>query len=371
MNYQQCKRCVMDNASDKTISFNDKGYCNYCEDIKKRMKFAYFPSAEGTRRLEAMISEMKETSKNDEYECLVGISGGIDSSYILYYGFKKGLRMLAVHIDDGLDNPVAVNNINKLVNATGARVINISPDRKEYADILYSLFKASVSNLAIAQDNLIAKALQDYADQNGIKYMLDGSNFAHESILERGKAVNPADKKFILSIQKKFGRTTIKNIEFMSLWDRYIARHSSKKVKHIRPLNYMDYQVQKAIRELEDFCGFEYYGGKHYESILTRFMQCYYLPVKFGVDKRKSHYSSLIMSGQMSREEAIRRLKEPFYPNDDMLNADMNFLAKYMNISDEELKECLDRPPVEMTSYPHSILNNLAPIARKLRKLLE
>lgn len=371
MRYQQCKRCLMDNKSDKSIQFDQNGYCNYCTEIIKRKPLEYFPNAEGEKLLASMIAEVKEKCKEDEYDCLVGVSGGIDSSYILYKGYQYGLRMLAVHIDDGLDNPIAVENLDKLIKATGMDIVNISPDRKEYSDILYSLLKASVPNLAIAQDNLIQKALQDYAEKKNIKYMLDGSNFAHESILERGELVNSCDAKYILAIQREFGEIRIEKLEFMSLTDRYIRRHSRKKVKHIRPLNYMDYDVAKAIRELEKFYGFQYYGGKHYESILTRFMQCYYLPEKFGIDKRKSHYSSLIMSGQMTRKEGLEELKRPLYPDPGMLEEDKKFLADYMGITVEELERCIELEPKRERDYKHSILNEIAPLARRFRRVLE
>lgn len=371
MHYQQCVRCVMDNKSDRTIRFDQNGYCNYCSGVLERMPKEYFPDQKGQDALNSLLSEIKTRCKDEAYDCLVGVSGGIDSSYILYKGYQYGLRMLAVHIEDGLDNPIAVDNLERLSAATGTRIINVSPDRKEYADIIYSLLKASVSNLAIAQDNLIIKALQDYADKEGIRYMLDGSNFAHESILERSEGINSCDKTFILGIQKKFGRVKIEKLRFISLWDRYIGRHGNKNVKHIRPLNYMEYNVEQAIRELGDFCGFRYYGGKHYESILTRFMQCYYLPEKFGVDKRKSHYSSLIMSGQMTREEAIEKLKEPLYPDDGMLERDKAFLAEYLGISMDEFERCIALPPKNEREYPHSILNELAPLARKFRSVLD
>lgn len=368
MKYRRCKRCVMDNISDKSISFDKNGYCNYCNDIEQRIHSEYFPN--DSKKLKFLIKKIKHDCKSDKYDCMVGVSGGIDSSYIIYLGYKYGLRMLAVHIDDGLDNPIAVNNLKKLTEKTNVDYVTVRPDKEEYADIIYSLLKASVSNLAISQDNLILKALQDYGEENKIKYSLDGANFAHESILERGnRPINPADKKFILSIQKRFGRIPISKLEFMSLTDRYIKRHRS--FQHFRPLNYIDYNVDRAIKELKEFCGFEYYGGKHYESILTRFMQCYYLPEKFGIDKRKSHYSSLIMSGQMTREEAIKKLKEPLYPNEKMFYEDKKFLSNYMNITISEFERCISLPPKEMASYPHSILNEFAPLARKFRKILE
>lgn len=369
--YQRCTRCVMDNASDSTITFDTHGICNYCRDVEKRKSTEYFPNEQGEKWLDSTVDKIKKECAQNEYDCLVGASGGIDSSYILYKGWQYGLRMLAVHIDDGLDNPIAVSNLKKLSAATGTKMVFIQPERKEYADIIYSLLKASVSNLAIAQDNLIIKGLQDYGDSLKIKYSFDGSNFAHESILERGEGVNSCDSKFILSIQEQFGRVPIRELKFMTLAERYIFRHSTKRMTHIRPLNYMNYNTQAAIDELHDFCGFEYYGGKHYESILTRWMQCYYLPKKFGIDKRKSHYSSLIMSGQITREKAIAKLNENLYEDDNLLDSDTSFLARYMDISEDELKRCVNLPPRKMKEYKHSILNEFAPIARKFRRTLD
>lgn len=371
MAYQRCTRCVMDNASDSTIHFDSEGRCNYCSDVLRRMPEEYFPGEEGKRRLDAIFAEIREQAKNDPYDCLVGASGGIDSSYILYLGYQYGLRMLAVHIDDGLDNPTAVENLRKLTEKTGTELISVSPDREEYADLLKTLFKASVPNLALGQDNLIISALQNYGVRNHIKYSLDGSNFAHESILERNsRSVNACDKKFLFSVQKRFGSVPIRKLEFISLTDRYLKRHIAP-MKHVRPLNYIRYDLDEAIHTLEEFCGFEYYGGKHYESILTRFLQCYYLPVKFGIDKRKSHFSSLIMSGQMTRDEAVERLAQPTYPSEELLREDKKFLADYMGISVAELDQYIALSPKNEKDYPHSLLNEVAPVARKIRKFIE
>ncbi len=371
MGYQVCKRCVMDNSSDLTIKFDSEGYCNYCSDVLKRKDAEYFPNAK-EEIVQGIFEEIKKKCVNDKYDCMVGVSGGLDSSYILYLGHKYGLRMLAVHINDGLDNPIATENVKKLVDKTGSDYISIQPNREEYADVLYALFKASVPNLAIVQDNLIVKALQQYGEENGIKYILDGSNFAHESILERDKyGVNTCDRKFILAVHKKFGRIPIRELHFLSLTDRYLKRNANKNFKHIRPLNYINYNMNVAISTLESFCGFQYYGGKHYESILTRYMQMYYLPVKFGLDKRKSHYSSLIMSGQIQRNDAMELLKKPLDELYSTKEADEAFLAEFMGISTEEFRNIIDSPCKKETDYPNSWLNWVAPIARKFRKILE
>lgn len=361
----------MDNKSDKTIRFDRRGYCNYCTDVLKRMPTVYFPNSTGKRKLEKLINQIKHDCKEDKYDCLIGISGGVDSSYILYLGYQYGLRMLAVHIDDGLDNPIAIQNIKNLIDKTGVPLITVKPDHTEYADLLKTLFKASVPNLAFVQDNLIVKSMDEYGRKNHIKYLLDGNNIAHESILERSNGVDFCDKKHIVALQNKFGEVIIRNIEFISLIDRYINWNFISKLKHLRPLNYLSYDLENCIKELENFCDYQYYGGKHYESILTRFLQCYYLPVKFGIDKRKSHFSSLIVSGQMTREEALRKLKEPLYISDELLQKDKKVIADFMNISVEQLEKYISLSPKRQTDYPHSVLNKIAPLARKFRRILE
>lgn len=365
-----CTRCVMDDSSDATIRFDELGHCSYCSEALARLKSEYHPD-NGWELLEGIANDIKEQCSSEPYDCIVGVSGGIDSSYIIYLGYKLGLRMLAVHVDDGLDNPIATSNIDCLCKRTNTRLEVVSPDLDEYKDVLLSLLKASVPNLAILQDNLIMGALQTFGEESHARYILDGSNFAHESILQRGSSVNSSDAKYISSIQKRFGSHPIHNLRLTTLSDRYIRRNYLSRLKHVRPLNYINYNLEICLRELEDFCGFKYYGGKHYESILTRFMQCYYLPVKFGIDKRKSHYSSLIISGQMSREEALQRLKEPLYASPQMLADDKETLSTYLGISIDRFDELVSLPPKSEYDYPHSLLNEAAPIARRFRRFLD
>lgn len=370
--YIRCKRCVMDNSSDKSIQFDQYGYCNYCRDVINRLPKEYFPDESGKKKLDSLIKKIKDECRNDKYDCLVGASGGIDSSYILYMGYQYGLRMLALHIDDGLDNKVAADNLRKLIEKTNTDLITIKVEQREYADLLQTLFKASVPNLAMVQDNLILKGIDQYGHENNIRYSLDGNNIANESILERrNDAVNFCDKSHIIKLQKKFGEVNLINTEFMSLSDRYIKRSFLSKLQHIRPLNYINYRLDESLNELNKFCGFEYYGGKHYESILTRFLQCYYLPEKFGIDKRKSHYSSLIVSGQMTREDAVEKLKQPLYPSQELLESDKKVLADFMGISVKKLNQYIAQPPKRHIDYPHSLLNNIAPFARKFRGIIE
>lgn len=366
-----CSFCVMDNKSDSSITFNEKGECNYCLDTRERKDKEYFPNEEGRKKLEMIIQEIKENTKNDKYNCLVGISGGVDSSYVLYLGYKYSLRMLVVHIDDDLDTDVAKENIEKLCKAANVDLISIRPDKEEYADIILSFLKAGLPNLAMPQDNILHKELFKIQKKYNIKYSLSGANFSLESILERGDFVNSNDGYHIKKIHKEFGKIPMKKIELTSIFREYIINKFFNNIKVIRPLNYIDYNLKNVLEELKEFCGYQYYGGKHYENVLTRFLQCYYLPKKFYKDKRKSHFSSMIVSGQMTREEALEKLKEDPYINQEIFKSDIEILSKYFKITSQELMEYIKSEAHQHREYKISYFNYLGNIARKYRKFLE
>ena len=370
MEYQRCTRCVMDNASDNTITFDAEGHCNYCNDVLARRDSEYFPDVRGKKTLDELIAKIKEQGRGKKYDCIVGVSGGLDSSYVLYMGYQYGLRILAVHIDDGLDTEIAKQNIRNLCEKAGVELINICPDKEQYADLMLAFFKASVPNLAMPQDNLLIQALHDIAKTKNIKYSLSGANFAHESILERSTGINAMDKTHILAIHKQFGTKPIDKLRIGNLWSAYIGWRYYSKVETIYPLNYIDYNKKRVLDELKEFSDYNYYGGKHYESILCRFLQCYYLPAKYNFDKRKSHFSSLIVDGQMTREDALEELKKPAYISDELKEADMNALADFFSISREDFEQIITLPAKQHTDYPMSWLERFEGVARKFRKFL-
>jgi len=367
-----CTRCVMDDSSDNSIRFDRNGYCNYCTDALQRMPSECFPDERGKVILEATIDRIKADSASKEFDCLVGLSGGIDSSYVVYLGHKYGLRMLAVHMDDGLDTDTARRNILALCEAADVPLVMIEPDREQYKDLILAFLKASLPNLALGQDNLIGSLLYRVAKEHGVRYILSGTNFASECILERGQhSANAADDVHIRAIHRQYGTKPIDKLPLMSLTQRYIYGRYLSGVRTLRPLNYIDYNLKRCLEELREFCGYEYYGGKHHESILTRFMQCYYLPVKYGVDKRKSHFSSLIVSGQMTRQQALNELASNPYTDERTKVADCNFLARYLGLSPGEFESLLALPPRRHSDYRRSRLNDLASFARRFRRWLE
>ncbi|WP_455611647.1 N-acetyl sugar amidotransferase [Cloacibacillus porcorum] len=367
---QICTRCVMDNASDVTISFADDGTCNYCNDVLQRIQKEYHPNAEGKRQLELIMSKIKSDGTGKEYDCIVGVSGGLDSTYVLYLGHRYNLRMLAVHIDDGLDTDIAKRNIVSICDKTQTKLLSIRPDIEQYRDLLLSFFIASVPNLAAPQDNIIISELLDACKKYDIRYSLSGSNFAMESILERSTGINACDKKHINAIHKLFGKKRIDKLHLISLVERYLYQPISNSVYVVKPLNFIKYNLNEVLRDLKEFCDYQYYGGKHYESILCRFMQCWYLPMKYNMDKRKSHFSSLILSGQMTRTEALEKLSQPPYISKELQEFDFNYLANYLGLSRKEFNDLINQKPNSHYDYPRSILNNYAGIARKFRKYL-
>lgn len=345
----RCKRCVMDNSSDDTITFDENGYCNYCTDALAQIGKVYFPNDEGKKRLDALLTEVKEHGKGKKYDCIMGLSGGLDSSYLAYLGYKWGLRILAVHIDDGFDTDISKANLEKLLAVTHFDYEIIAPDVEQFNDLTLAYMKAGVPNLAVPQDNVLFAFLYKKMKEYKINYFFSGGNYALECILQRGNTYTAFDVVNIKDIHDKYGIQPIDKLEFLSTVQRKKDQYLLG-IKSPRPLNYIDYNRDKAIKELRDVCGFEYYGRKHLENILTAFIQCYWFPKKFGVDKRTSHLSSMIVSGQMTREEALSNLKEPLY-DVKMMDQYIRLIKGKLNISDREFEEIMNAPVHQHTEY--------------------
>lgn len=330
MTYQICQRCVMDNRSDSSITFDENGYCNYCNRALKNKDIVYFPNDEGERKLNNLISELKEKGKGKKYDCLMGISGGLDSSYLAYLGYKWGLRVLAIHIDDGFDTELAKENIEKISKKCNIEVKTIKPDREQFNSLMRAFIYSQLPNIDTPQDNILFASLYDYAKQNGIKYFLSGGNYPLESILERVGESNAYDTVLIKDVFKQFGEGMIDKLKLISnlerLWDRYVLG-----IKSIRPLNYVNYNRDKAIDELKAFCGYEYYEAKHCENYYTKIVQTYWMPKKFNYDRRKSHFSSMIVSNQLDRRTAISLLEKDAWdlPN---MEKDLEFVLGSLDI---------------------------------------
>jgi len=335
-----CSRCVMNDFSDKTIKFDENGYCNYCTDALSRINTTvYFPNEVGKRKLEDLISRIKEDNKDKPYDCIMGLSGGLDSSYLAYLGYKWGLRILAVHIDDGFDTEISKENIQKLCFASKIELRTIKPDAEQFNALTMAYMRAGVPNLAIPQDNILFAFLFDTVKKEKLKYFLSGGNFALESILQNGNTYDAMDVVNIYAINEKYGTKKLDKLKFISKFRRFV-RQNTGKVVTLRPLDYIDYNRSRAFSELKEFCDFEYYGSKHLENIFTAFVQLYWFPKKFGVDKRTSHLSSMIVSGQISRDQALLELEKPAY-EESMLKQYISIVKQRLDINDEEFEKIM------------------------------
>lgn len=358
MGYQRCTRCVMDNRSDRNITFDSQGHCNYCtEALEKINTTTYFPGEDGQRKLEEMLAILKEEGKNKKYDCIMGISGGLDSSYLAYLGYKWGLRIFAVHIDDGYDTDISKSNIKKLCAAAHIDLRTINPDTKQYDALSRAYLEAGVPNIAIPQDNILFAFLYDVVKETGIKYFLSGGNFALESILQKDHVFNSMDVVNIRDINRRFGTDKLDKLKFISSYQKYINTRQGRVIT-LRPLDYIDYNRERAFKELNDFCGFEYYGRKHLENIMTAFVQTYWFPKKFGLDKRTSHLSSMIVSGQMTRDEALKELDQDLY-DEVQMNEYIGIIKQRLGLTDEDFDRIMAAPPHEHEDYKTDKLSEL------------
>lgn len=364
-NIIQCSRCIMNNSSDNTIFFNSEGVCNYClEAIKKINTTTYFPDKTGRSHLEEMLSKIKSDGKGKRFDCVMGISGGLDSSYLAYLGSQWGLRILALHIDDGFDTDISKSNISKLCKVSGITLETIKPDAEQFNALIKAYMQAGVPNIAIPQDSVLFAALYKFIRKEKVKYFLSGGNFALECILQKGNTYTAIDAVNIKEIAKRFSDKPIDKLEFFSSYKKYFYTYICG-IKTYRPLNYIEYNRDRAFKELNAFCGFEYYGSKHLENIFTAFVQLYWLPKKFGVDKRSSHLSSMIVSGQITREQALNEINKPLY-DDVQMKEYVDYIIRQIGITSHEFNNIMQSKPHQHTDYKTELL---APMIRKLLKL--
>ena len=348
--YQICTRCVMD-SSDPGISFNDAGNCNHCtEFIDKRSKHNYQGKTSDTA-LHKLIQEIKKAGEGKEYDCIVGLSGGVDSSYVAYVCKNNGLRVLAVHVDNGWNSEEAVMNIKNI-----ARKLNIDYESyvlnwEEFKDIQLAFLKASVPEAETPTDLALLAALHQVAGKYGVKYVISGGNFATEGILPKHWHYNAKDLKYFNFIQKKFGTKKIKKLPLFGFTHEMYFK-LVKRIKIIYLLNYIPYSKNETIALLKEELDWRDYGGKHYESVYTGFIQSYYLYKKFGIDYRRATLSSQICTVEVKREDALNELKKTPY-SEEKAKQEKEYIAKKLGISAEEFEKIIQLPPKWYTDYPN------------------
>ena len=360
---QTCTRCVMD-TTDPEITFDEKGVCNHCHSYDAAIKTQIFSGKEGERKMVQLARDIKESvPKGQKYDCLIGVSGGIDSSYVAYLCKEYGLSPLAFHLDNEYNDPISVENIKKITEKLHIDLITKRVDWDEYRDIQLAFLYASVPDCEVPTDYAINALFHELADQYNLKYIIHGGNIRTESPLPRTWSQGHFDWKYIESINKRFGHTELTSFPRISPVGNYL---NTQRHKVVSLLNYADYNKQTAMKVLEARFGWKYYGGKHYESIYTRFYQGYILPKKFGFDKRKMHFSSLICSGEMTRDQALIELRKEPYPLEQQYE-DLAFVCKKFGISSKEFERIMNLPKKNFGDYPSYTNSVLQKGARAIR----
>jgi N-acetyl sugar amidotransferase len=339
-------------SSDPLIYFDDSGNCNHCNSYLEQLPTVIFGEEKGKIELEKMIEKAKLSGKRKKYDAIMGLSGGMDSSYVAYRAKEFGLRILAVHLDNGWNSELSVKNIESCIKYANADLYTHVVDWEEFKSLQVAYLKAGVVDIEVLTDHAIRSIIYKLADKYKIEYNLSGFNFTTEGILPQSWVYNKLDYKNIRSISKIFGARKIKTFPYMSL-SKYIYYRAFAGIKSISVLNLIDYKINRAISEMEQKMGWRYYGGKHHESIFTKFYQGYILPKKFGIDKRKPHYSTLICSGNMTREEALLKLSEEIY-NPNELAADMEYVLKKLGLTETYFKKIMNEPIKNHLDYPNN-----------------
>jgi N-acetyl sugar amidotransferase len=350
--YRMCSRCVMD-TSDPEITFDVQGLCCHCGrfDAEFRNVLERTPTAEGRAAVARVVAGIRERGAGCEYDCILGLSGGVDSSYTAYVAKQLGLRMLAVHVDAGWNSELAVSNIENIVKRLGIDLYTHVVDWEEMSDLQLAFFKASLANCDIPQDHAFVAVLYRVAAEKGIPFVLSGGNLATESILPMSWGYHAIDLRHLRAVHRRFGQVPLRTYPTISFWQRYMYYPFLKGIKVVRLLDLVPYDKDEAKRLIVRELDWRDYGGKHYESLFTRFFQSYYLPVKFGFDKRRAHLASLIVAGQMSREEALSELAQPSYDPEAVV-AEKEFVAKKLGLTATAFDEIMARPPKTYRDYP-------------------
>ena len=368
--YRICTRCVMD-TTDPDIEFDQDGVCNHCRNYEETAQKRLFLGEGGQRMLNQLVNEMKRKDRKKRYDCIIGVSGGVDSTYTAYIVKRLGLWPLAVHLDNGWDSELAVSNIKEALTKLDIDLYTHVLDWEEFKDLQLALLRASVPDVEILTDHAISAALYQVAVKEGVQYIITGSNVSTEAILPLKWAYGLRDWRYIKSMHHKFGKGKIKDFPHYSLLDLlyYIF---VKRIKNICILNFMTYVRKDAIKILKKELGWRHYGGKHHESVFTRFLQTYILPRKFNIDKRKAHLSTLICSDQITREAALEELKDGPYPSPEVMNEEKEYVLNKFGLTEGEFEQIMSLPIRSFRDYPSSfwaaqLVSKRAGLVRRLK----
>lgn len=363
---KECVRCIMGTRWDQSIEFDDNGVCNHCLRYDELVGSRVFSGEEGNQQLDELVKKIKISGKGKKYDCIIGVSGGVDSTYVAYLACKLGLRPLAVHFDNGWNSKLAVENIEKTLSKLGIDLDTHVVDWDEFSDLQLSFLKASVPDGEIPTDHGIDALLWQKASDYGVKYILSGMNFATEALSVPDWAYGHSDWRYIKDIHQKYGSLKLSNFPHFGFLKLFL-HNAVFGLRIVSPLNYVDYNKAEAMLILQKELGWTYYGGKHYESIYTRFFQGYVLPKKFGIDKRAGHLSDLINSGQLTKKEALEEMEKTAY-DPVLLSEDLAYVKKKFRISDSDWDAIMQAPVKNFRDFKNSY-NFVQFLRRSVNKL--
>lgn len=349
--YRECTFCVMD-TSDPDIAFDRDGRCNHCRQFEGLLGTTWFPNEDGARRLDELLDRIRTQGRGQDYDCVLGLSGGVDSSFLALKAQEWGLRPLVVHVDAGWNSELAVQNIERIVKHTGFELHTHVVNWEAMRELQLAYLRAGVANQDVPQDHAFFAGLYQFATKNKVKYVLNGGNAATEGIFPQAWHGAAMDARNLKAIHRRFGSGRLVGYPTIGILRYYVWYPHVRRMTPVRPLNYLPYSKNAAIDHLEATVGWRAYPRKHGESLFTKFFQNYYLPTKFGFDKRRPHFSSLIASGEMTRAQAHRELAEPLYDETE-LRRDQEYLCRKLRISLDEFEELLAAPIHEASDFPN------------------
>jgi N-acetyl sugar amidotransferase len=339
-------------TSDAEIIFDTNGVCHHCTGYFEKTSKLVYQGAPSDLKLKELVQQMKDRGKNSTYDCLIGISGGVDSCYVAYVAKNLGLRALVVHMDNGWNSEISVKNIKNVVNKLGFEYLSYVLDWEEFKDLQLSFLKASVPEAETPTDIAILAALHKIAAQNKIHYIVSGGNYATEGILPKSWHYDAKDVKYLKAIHKKFGKKKLKTFPTFGYKDETYYKFV-KGIRTLYMLNYVPYSKTEAMKVLENELGWTYYGGKHYESKYTGFLQSYILPTKFNIDYRRATFSTQICTGEITREFALEELKKLPY-DESKVEDEKAYLCKKLGVKMEEFEAILKAEPKSYKDYPNN-----------------
>lgn len=358
--YQICSNCVMD-SSDPEIFFDQTGVCNHCLNYYNKKNEVVFDNEKKHEELIKILTYLKKNGKNKKYDCIIGVSGGVDSTYVAYLTSKFKLRPLAVHLDNCWDSELAVHNINMVLQKLNIDLFTHVLDWESFKDLQLSFLKASTPDSEIPTDHAIYALLRQLGDKYGVP-IIDGVNISTESVLPKSWSQGHYDWSYIKNVHSLYGTTKLKNYPHTTYLDLFYYNRI-KRQKIISILNYVEYNKENAKKLITEELNWIDYGGKHYESIYTRFYQAHILPKKFNFDKRRAHLTSLILSCQITRSDAILELKHDLYPAA-LFIEHKQYLLKKLGLNELEFEEIMRLPLRNYADYKSKVVENLIKIEK-------